>query len=121
MSYVAVLFFCVIKDKATLLSVIKFVALLNLLFQFITLCHLLQGYSFTDLFFNQASIEEALALDRESLLGRPVFVSRCVDKKENPTKFKVTVFQKLDLCMLQFNSNSHLSESDPFEHYFDQQ
>ena len=33
---------------------------------------------------------EALKLDRELLLGRPVFVSECVDKNVNPTKFKVS-------------------------------
>ncbi|XP_057295311.1 squamous cell carcinoma antigen recognized by T-cells 3-like isoform X2 [Hydractinia symbiolongicarpus] len=46
-----------------------------------------KGYAYLQ-FKNKESVAEALKLDRETLLGRPVFVSECVDKKEKPTEFK---------------------------------
>ena len=36
----------------------------------------------------QSSVQAALALDREKMDGRPMFVSKCVDKDKNPTSFK---------------------------------
>lgn len=46
-----------------------------------------KGYAYLE-FKNKTSVEQALLFDRETIQGRPVFVSRCVDKKINPTKFK---------------------------------
>ena len=36
-------------------------------------------------------MQKALNKDRKNINGRPAFVSECVDKKENPTKFKVKI------------------------------
>ncbi|XP_065663272.1 squamous cell carcinoma antigen recognized by T-cells 3 isoform X3 [Hydra vulgaris] len=46
-----------------------------------------KGYAYLQ-FKSKLSVDSSLLLDRESILGRPMFVSRCVDKQNNPTKFK---------------------------------
>lgn len=46
-----------------------------------------RGYCYVQ-FEGQASVTEALKLDRQEVEGRPMFVSPCVDKNKNP-EFKV--------------------------------
>ena len=46
-----------------------------------------KGYAYVQ-FKNQSSVSAALAIDRQELCGRPMFVSPCVDKTQTPTTFK---------------------------------
>ncbi|XP_028400531.1 squamous cell carcinoma antigen recognized by T-cells 3-like isoform X2 [Dendronephthya gigantea] len=54
-----------------------------------------KGYAYVE-FKNQSSISAALAIDRQELCGRPMFVSPCVDKTQNPTTFRFPT--SLDKC-----------------------
>ncbi|CAB4011806.1 Squamous cell carcinoma antigen recognized by T-cells 3, partial [Paramuricea clavata] len=54
-----------------------------------------RGYAYVQ-FKNESSVSAALAIDRQELRGRPMYVSRCVDKTRNPTTFKFPT--TLDKC-----------------------
>ena len=46
-----------------------------------------KGFAYLQ-FKQKQSVEKALALDRQMLTNRPLYVSKCTDKKENPTQFQ---------------------------------
>ncbi|XP_048582482.1 squamous cell carcinoma antigen recognized by T-cells 3 [Nematostella vectensis] len=46
-----------------------------------------KGYAYVE-FNNESTVQAALAMDREKMEGRPMFISPCVDKAKNPTTFK---------------------------------
>ncbi len=51
----------------------------------------LNVYAYVDYSSNKDTVQKALALDRTELLGRPMFVTVCREKGDQPTAFKVHV------------------------------